>query len=142
MDYNAYRKAFFTDPPPEPRFQFSGTFGTTLFFEEFDEAVAFYTNVLGPPPYIEAEGTCGWQVGDGWLTLLRGQHGNPRNVELTFELRTTTDAEALQQAFVAAGGRGEDTSPQLMYRPVLCCPVVDPFGLEILIVAPLENSFS
>ena len=27
----------------------------------------------------------------------------------------------------------------LMYRPVRSCPVVDPFGLEIMVIAPLPQ---
>ena len=40
MNYEAYRLAYFTQPQPEPRFAFSGTFGVTLFFENFEPTVA------------------------------------------------------------------------------------------------------
>jgi catechol 2,3-dioxygenase-like lactoylglutathione lyase family enzyme len=135
MDLEAYRRAFFVDPPPEPRFAFTGAFGATLYVEDFDEAVAFYAAALGPPAYAEGEGTRGWPIGAGWLTLLRGADGNPRNVELTIEVATVAEAERLQAAFVAAGGRGSPPSDQLMYRPVRTCPVADPFGTELMIVA-------
>jgi hypothetical protein len=49
MDYAAYRKAYFTDPEPEPRFAISGVFDIVLHFESYDEALAFYNRVLGPP---------------------------------------------------------------------------------------------
>lgn len=140
MDYDTYRKAFFVDPPPEPRFRFRGRFGSTLFYEDFYAAVAFYERVLGPPGYVEGEGTRGWPIGSGWLTLLQGSNGNPRNVEITLELDTPREAEDLQRAFLAAGARGPEPSDQLMYRPLRCCPVVDPFGLPIMIIAPLAGS--
>jgi len=83
MDYEAYRNAYFTDAPPQPRYRFSGSFGVTLSFEAYDEAVAYYAEVLGPPAYVEGNGTRGWAIGAGWLTPLRGHAGNPCNVEVT-----------------------------------------------------------
>lgn len=137
MDLEAYRRAFFVDPPPEPRFAFTGAFGATLYFEDFGAAVSFYAAALGPPAYVEGDGTRGWPVGAGWLTLLRGADGNPRNVEVTFEVATVEAAERLQAAFVAAGGRGAPPHDVWMYRPARACPVADPFGTELMIVAPL-----
>ena len=32
MDYQTYRHAYFTDPPPPPRFDLEGVLGLTLFF--------------------------------------------------------------------------------------------------------------
>jgi hypothetical protein len=137
MDLEAYRRAHFADPAPAPRFAFTGAFGVTLYLEDFAAGVAFYAAVLGPPAYVEGDGTRGWPIGAGWLTLLRGAHGHPRNVELTLEVDTVEAAERLQAAFVAAGGRGSPPADRLMYRPVRTCPVVDPFGTELMIVAPL-----
>jgi len=139
MDYKAYRKAYFTEPPPEPRFRFSGSFGLTLYFDDFVAAVSYYTNVLGPPGYVEGEGTRGWSIGSGWLTLLQGKMGNPRNIEITFEMETPEQAEQLQGAFIEAGGKGVAPSDQLMYAPIRSCPVVDPFGTELLIISPLDG---
>ena len=139
MDFSAYRNAYFTDPPPEPRYRFSGSFGVTLFIEDFVAAAAYYEQVLGPPAYVQGEGTRGWQIGDGWLTLLKGSGGGPRNVEFTLELETVEEAEALQKAFIAGGGEGPAPSDQLMYRPVRSCPVVDPFGTEIMIIGALDG---
>ncbi|MEJ2262795.1 MAG: hypothetical protein P8X95_05080 [Anaerolineales bacterium] len=138
MDYEGYRNAYFADPMPEPRHRFSGTFGVTLYFEEYDAAVEYYRQVLGPPAYVEGEGTRGWPVGSGWLTLLRGKSGNPRNVEVTFRLDTPEQAEKLQRAFIEAGGEGPSPSDQLMYEPVRSCPVRDPFGTDILVISPLQ----
>jgi hypothetical protein len=138
MDYEEYRKAHFVEPPPQGQFQFVGSFGTTLYYEDFLEAIAFYERVLGPPSYREGEFTRGWPIGSGWLTVLLGKNGNPRNVEITLELAGMEEAEALQQKFIVAGAKGQAPSNQLMYRPIRACPVVDPFGLEIMIIAPLD----
>jgi hypothetical protein len=139
MNYKEYRNAYFTDPMPEPRYRFSGSFGVTLYFEEFDSAVGYYRQVLGPPAYVEGEGTRGWPIGSGWLTLLRGKSGSPRNVEVTLQLETPEEAERLQRAFIEAGGEGPAPSDQLMYEPIRSCPVRDPFGTEVLIISPLAG---
>jgi len=64
MNYEEYRKAYFTDPMPEARFGFNGSFGVTLYFEDYEAAVAFYSRVLGPPAYVEGKGTrgCGTEI--------------------------------------------------------------------------------
>jgi len=139
MDYDSYRAAYFVEPPPDPRFRFTDSFGVTLYFVDFEAAIGFYEKVLGPPGYVEGEGTRGWRIGSGWLTLLRGKRGNPKNVEVAFEVETGDEAEKLQRAFIAAGGRGQVPSDQLMYRPIRSCPVVDPFGTEIMIFSPLAS---
>ena len=134
MDYETYRKKFFVDPPPEQRFRFVGQHGVALFFEDYERAVEYYTEVLGPPGYIEGKSTRGWQVGDTLLTLLRGKSGNPKNVEVMFIMEAVEEAERLQKAFIDAGGSGPEPSDQLMYKPVRYCPVVDPFGTELLVI--------
>ena len=140
MDFDAYRKAYFVYPAPEPRYQFQSSFGATLYFQDYQAAIAFYTKVLGPPGYVEGAGTRGWPIGNGWLTLLQGSQGNPQNVEITFELGSAPEAEALQKEFITAGARGQQPSDQFMYRPVRCCPVLDPFGLAIMIIAPITSA--
>jgi hypothetical protein len=125
MNYDEYRNAYFTDPAPKPRYHFIGTFGVTLYFENFDLAVAYYHQVLGPPAYVEGKGTRGWQIGNGWLTLLEGKSGNPRNVEVTLQMETPEDAEKLHRAFLEAGGKGPAPSDELMYEPIRSCPVRD-----------------
>ena len=139
MDYDTYRKAYFIDPVPKPRFCFTGAFGATLYFEDYPAAIAFYELVLGPPAYVEGAGTRGWPIGSGWLTLLAGKQGNPRNIEITLELATPEEAESLQQEFLAAGAVGSEPADRYMYVPVRVCPVVDPFGLEIMIVSRLAE---
>lgn len=60
-------------------------------------------------------------------------------MELLFVMRSPEEAESLQAAFVAAGGRGDAPSDQLMYQRVRYCPVRDPFGTEILVIAWLPD---
>jgi hypothetical protein len=137
MDFDTYKQRHFADPAPEPRFGFVGLHGMTLYFSEYEAAVAYYACVLGPPAHAEDEHTRGWRIGGTWLTLLRGKTGGPSNVEVTLVMRSGDEAERLHAAFVEAGGRGEAPSDQLMYEPVRYCPVTDPFGTNILIVSPL-----
>jgi hypothetical protein len=137
LDFDAYHRAFFVLPVPEQRFEFTSSFGATVYFEDYEAAIAFYEKVLGSPAYVEGDGTRGWPIGNGWLTLLKGAQGNPQNIEITLELGSAEKAEALQAVFLSSGAKGQAPSDQLMYRPVRCCPVVDPFGLQIMIIAPL-----
>ncbi len=137
MDYETYRKSYFTDPSPEPRFHFNGSFGITLYYEDYNNAIAFYQEVLGPPGYVEGKSTRGWAIGSGWLTLLQGKSGNPSNVEVSLQMETPAEAERLQKAFLQAGAKGVDPSDQMMYAPIRACPVVDPFGVDIMIFSRL-----
>lgn len=137
MDYDEYRKAYFTDPAPEARFDFVSTGGAVLFIEDYRAALDYYTGVLGEPAYVEGPSTHGWRIGDSWLTLFPGGDGAPRNTEIGLLMDTPAEAEHLQAALIAAGGHGPDPSDQLMYEPVRSCPVTDPFGTELLIYARL-----
>lgn len=137
MTYADYVRANFAHPAPAPRFDFTGPFGITLFYAEYEAAVDFYTQVLGAPAYVEGASTRGWPLGAGWLTLLRGTSGSPRNVEVTVQMADPAQAERLHRAFIAAGGKGPAPSDQFMYVPVRACPVQDPFGVEWLIVGLL-----
>lgn len=139
MDYESYQEKFFVTPQPAPRYDFCGLHGVTLFFEDFAAAVDYYTEVLGPPAYMEGEGTRGWQIGVTWLTLLKGNTGNPQNVEFNIVMKKPQEAESLQADFIDAGGQGDPPSDQLMYEPVRFCPVQDPFGANILILSPLSG---
>lgn len=139
MDYENYRQKYFVEPAPKPLFEFRGLHGTTLYFSDYEEAVEYYTRVLGPPAYVEGKGTRGWRLGNTWLTLLQGKSGNPKNVEMNIIMKTPQEADRLQAAFIEAGGVGEPPTDQLMYEPVRFCPVVDPFGTNILIISPLPE---
>ena len=139
MNVEQYQQAYFTQPPPEPRFKFSGTFGVTLFYEAFETAVAYFSTVLGPPAYEEGPGTRGWPVGKGWLTLLQGSAGNPQNVEVTFTVATPAEVDKLHAAFVAAGGQGDAPSNQLMYARIRYGSVTTPQGTSLLIISPFPT---
>ena len=136
MDYETYRKEYFTNPAAQPRFGFAGLHGLTLFFEDYAPAIDFYQRVLGPPAYVEGKYTRGWQIGDTWLTLLKGQAGNPHNVEVMLVMQTRSEVERLFAAFIEAGGVGDAPTEQLMYTPVYSCSVTDPFGTNIMICCP------
>lgn len=133
MDYQDYRDQYFVNPPPRPRFAFTGLHGCTLYFQDYEQAVDYYQHVLGPPAYVEGDSTTGWRVGATWLTLLRGQNGNPHNVEVMVEMPTPVEADRLQAAFIAAGGQGSAPQDTLMYEPVHCCYISDPFGTHIMV---------
>ena len=138
MNYEEYRQNHFTDPQPPQKFGFVGIRNAVLFFEDYQAAVEYYTQIFGPPGYVEGENTRGWQVGDTWLTLFPAKDGGPKNVEINLVMKTPQEAERLQQAFMAAGGRGASPSDELMYIPIRYCPVTDPFGTSILIYSPME----
>jgi catechol 2,3-dioxygenase-like lactoylglutathione lyase family enzyme len=135
MDYEEYRRRFYADPQPEPRFAFASTGGAVIFIEDYQAAVDYYRGVLGPPAYVEGDHTHGWRIGDSWLTVFPSKDGGPRNTEVQLLMATPEEAERLQAAFIAGGGSGPDPSDQLMYEPIRSCPVTDPFGTEILVYA-------
>lgn len=139
MDYESYRKQNFVDPQPEARFAFAGLLGATLYYQDYPAALAFYTEVLGPPAYIEGEYTHGWQVGDTWLTLFPAKNGNPTNVEVGFYVQTPEEVDRLYQAFVSAGAQGEPPIDTLMYEPVRMCVLTDPFGVSLAVVSRVRR---
>jgi hypothetical protein len=139
MDYDTYRAKFFVSPSPEPKFEFAGLFGVTLYFKEFEQATQFYQSVLGHPAYVEGRNTKGWRIDDTWLTILRGRTGRPQNVEIAIVMNSPQEAERLQRAFIEAGGSGPAPTDALMYEPIRSCPVTDPFGTEILIYSRTET---
>ncbi len=140
MDEETYRRLYVRDPFPEPRFAFDGLKHMTLYFQEYEAAVAYYEQVLGEPGYVEGAGTRGWKLGETWLPILKGGTGRPTNVEVTIVMQTPAEADRLQRAFIDAGGRGDPPSDQLMYRRVRSCPVRDPVGTDILIICPYAGT--
>lgn len=140
MDYKTYRRLYFVDPPPRPRFPFAGLGGVSLYVHEYGRALAFYEAVLGPPAYVEGEWTRGWPIGNDWLTLFPADEGGPGNMDLTIEMDTAAAVTRLYEAFIAAGATGDPPSDQLMYQPVRYAAVTDPFGTVIVIISPLDES--
>lgn len=139
MDYEKYRKDYFVDPQPEPKFDFLGLHGVALYFSDYPAAVAYYTRVLGDPLYVEGKFTRGWRIGNTWLTLFPSKDGDPQNAEVHFLVSSPAEAERLQQAFIEAGGKGEEPSDQLMFEPIRYCYVQDPFGTSLLVVSRLPQ---
>jgi len=134
MDYEEYRKTYFVHPQPAPRFEFAGIRGASIFVEDYDAAVEFYSKVLGPPCYIETEDpTRGWQLGDTWLTLFQSKESGPKNTEINIQMRSAEEADRLQAAFKEAGAKGPAPGDVFMYDPIHYCPVQDPFGTSLLI---------
>src|SRR5262245_18463233 len=107
MDYTTDRKFYYTDPAPEPRYAYAGILGMTLYYADYEEALGYYSRVLGPPAYVEGDDTRGWRIGETWLTLLKSPSGNPQNSELTIVMQTPEEAERLHAAFLEAGGKGD-----------------------------------
>jgi catechol 2,3-dioxygenase-like lactoylglutathione lyase family enzyme len=136
MDFAEYRRRFFTDPPPAPRFAFTRIGGVGIACADLERAHAFYASVLGPPAYQEDDAR-GWRIGDTWLTLYPGGGTGASTIGFVIELATPAEAERLQRAFAHAGGTVTAPSDQLMYRPIRYCRVTDPFGTDITIIAPL-----
>ena len=137
MDEAEYRRRFFVDPTPEPRFNICGIGGVSIFVGDYAAALAYYTEVLGPPDYVEGKATRGWRLGNAWLTLLPSQNGGPNNTHIQLETATSAEAERLHQALIAAGGTGQPPSDELMYIPLRFCSVTDPFGTQWVIYSPL-----
>jgi catechol 2,3-dioxygenase-like lactoylglutathione lyase family enzyme len=139
MDFEEYKRRYYANPQPAPRFPFKGIAGIALYIADYAAAIRFYTDVLGPPAYVEGENTHGWRIGDAWLTVFPAKAGAPANVDFTVMMESPAAAEALHAAFLAAGATGAPPSDQLIYEPLRYCPVTDPFGTQILIVARLEK---
>ena len=141
MDFDEYQREFFIRPTPIPRFPFTRIGGVTITVERFEEACAFYRAVLGPPAFVEGAEAVGWPLADAWLTLLPGRGGSSAaTVSMTLEVATAAEADRLQQTFVHAGATASPARNTFMYEQVRFCPVTDPFGTEIIIVAPLPSS--
>ena len=138
MTYEEYRKAYFTSPEPEQRYAFRGFGGISIYYGEYEEAVAFYTSVFGPPAYVEEEEVTGWPVGGGWLSVFNGESGTPGNVEITLWCKTREAVDEIRAAFLAAGGTAEEPEETHMYDPVYLCIAEDPFGVSFLITARLS----
>ena len=118
MDYAEYRRQFFVDPPREPRFEIRGIGGVSIFVADFATALAYYTEVLGSPDYVEGDDTRGWRLGNAWLTLFPSADGGPHNADIQLVqpidgcgLKTIPVAEAL-------GDEVNDIAAQQLDHPV------------------------
>lgn len=121
----------------------------SLYFNDLQEAIAFYSDVFGAPKVVENEPVIyGWRMGATWLTLFPSRGGvskssDPRNAEFAVQVREPQEVDALYQALIAAGAKEcmkpEDTE---MYEPMRFACVDDPFGVRIDVYCPINGSNS
>ena len=138
MDEIDYRDKYFTDPTPEPRFNFHGIRGAALYYQDYPAALKFFQEVLGEPGYVEGEFTHGWRIGDTWLTVFPAREGAPQNVEVMLYLQAPEEVDRLYTALLAAGAQGEPPVDTLMYTRVRMAVVQDPFGGRFSIVCETD----
>ncbi len=129
MDFEEYRKKYYTDPPPDSLYQVRGIHGATLYYQDYQAALDFFQQVFGPPAYVEGELTHGWKLGSSWLTVFPARQGDPQNLEVPIYLQSAEEVDRLYTAFLAAGAKGAEPQNTLMYRPVRMAIVTDPFGV-------------
>ncbi len=117
----------------------------SFYLQEFERAVAFYTQVFGEPQTNE-ESIKGWFLGDTWLTLFPAvgmaavPGENPRNAEFAVQVEVPEQVDRLYAALLEAGAKAcmapEDTE---MYVPMRFCCVDDPFGIRVDVFCPLKG---
>lgn len=134
MDFEDYRRRYFVQPAPPPRFGLRGIRGAALYYQEYAGALAFYTGVFGPPAYVEGENTQAWKLGDTWLTLFPAREGGPMNVEVLLYLDSAEELDRLYSALTSAGAKGEPPADTLMFAPVRMTVLKDPFGGMLTLV--------
>ena len=125
-------------------FQIVGLNYVSLYVHDFQEAIAFYTQIFGAPESVDVLGKIyGWRMGSTWLTLFPSKIGtdpqrNPCNMEFAIHVATTAEVDRLYSALLAAGAQKcmapEDTE---MYEPMRFACVDDPFGVRIDVYCPL-----
>jgi uncharacterized glyoxalase superfamily protein PhnB len=115
----------------------------SLYIEDLEAAVEFYSRVFGPPAYTEDTPVRGWRIGDTWLTLFPASAGsagagNPRGVEFAIRLASPEEVDSLYIALIDAGAKPcmkpRDTK---MYEPMRFGCVDDPFGVRIDVYCPI-----
>lgn len=115
----------------------------SLYLHTLAEAVAFYTEVFGPPESVDTDQEIyGWRMGATWLTLLPSRDGtgpehNPTNAEFAVQVSAAEEVDALYAALIEAGAQPlmppADTK---MYERMRYGCVDDPFGVRIDVYYP------
>ena len=116
----------------------------SLYIKDLREAIAFYSQIFGPPESINENGKIhGWRMGSTWLTLFPSTAGtardsNPRNAEFAIQVSAAEEVDALYRTLIAAGAQ-ECMQPAdtAMYEPMRFACVDDPFGVRMDIYCPL-----
>lgn len=139
MDFETYKKKYFTDPAPEPRFGFKGILGTAVYYQDYAAALAFFEQVFGAPAYVEGEFTHAWQLGNTWLTVFPAKQGSPSNVEVMVYLKDAKEVDRLYAEMIAAGASGEPPVDTLMFVPVRIATLQDPFGGQFSLAAEIPE---
>ncbi len=137
MNFDEYRQKFYKRQPSEQDWAIEGQRGFSIHVSDYAEALAFYTQVLGNPHYIEGQDIHGWRLGDSWFTLFQSQSGGPTRSEISLHLQSNVEVDRLTRAFVEAGASGEPPAETLMYAPVYVAFLTDPFGLSWSLVHTL-----
>jgi len=116
----------------------------SLYYEDFQDAIAFYTDVFGPPENVDEKGAIyGWRMGSTWLTLFPSKGGtqkgsNPQNTEFAIQVSAPDEVDALFNILIEAGAKkGWDPADTNMYEDMRFAYVDDPFGVRIDIYFPL-----
>ena len=84
----------------------------SVYVKDFQEAIAFYGRVFGPPESVDAKGAIyGWRMGATWLTVFPSKigtdhDGNPRKGEIPFE-----PGHPRQHGVDVPGGQLDDDKP-------------------------------
>jgi uncharacterized glyoxalase superfamily protein PhnB len=119
----------------------------SLYYKDFQGAIAFYEKVFGPPDdVVEGGEIYGWRMGSTWLTLFPSKKGtrkgsNPRNTEFAIQVSAPQEVDILYQTLIEAGAKkGWDTEDTAMYEEMRFCYVDDPFGVRIDIYCLLAKS--
>ena len=129
----------------EPRYNIVSLNYVSLYFHDYQAAIAFYTAVFGEPDSVHEETIIGWRLGDTWLTFFPDSEGthpgsNPRNTEFAIQVATPGEVDRLHAALIEAGAKNihtpEDTE---MYVPMRFSAVDDPFGVRIDIICPFNE---
>jgi len=114
----------------------------SLYIKDFDKATEYYTQILGPPKYVEGK-TNGWPMSSTWLTIVPSKYGsnensNPCNTEFDIQMRSPEAVDRMYIKFLEAGAKSfsgpEDTK---MYEFMRFACVDDPFGVRVDIYCPL-----
>jgi len=134
------------DTEKKKRFNIVDINYVSLYYENFQSAIDFYTEVLRSPENVDDGGEIiGWRMGATWLTLFPAKEAahpgsNPRNAEFAIQVAEPDEVDALYLAFIEAGAKkGWEPFDTEMYEAMRFSYVDDPFGVRIDIIYPLTS---
>jgi len=116
----------------------------SLYLEDFEEGIEFYSKIFGPPVYKEGR-IFGWRMGATWLTLFPSSAGtskgsNPKGTEFAVQVERPEQVDVLYKMFIDLGSKvcrvPVDT---WMYEPMRFACVDDPFGVRVDFYCPIEG---